>query len=190
MVSQPIKGTRPRHSIPLEDLKLYDDLKNNTKDRAENVMIVDLVRNDLSKVSQTGTVKVEELFGIYSYSHVHQMVSTVCSNIEHGKNWMDVIQSTFPMGSMTGTPKIAAMKWIEAIEKSSREWYSGALGYVNPEGDMDFNVLIRSVFYDSELERLAWYAGGAITIDSDPIEEYLEMMVKAKAIHSMIHLKE
>lgn len=186
LISQPIKGTRPRSQNGSEDEAYKNDLSSNVKDQAENVMIVDLVRNDMARVARAGSVKVEELFGVYSYSHVHQLVSSVSSEIDESVNWKDVLKATFPMGSMTGAPKIAAMQWIEKFELSNREWYSGALGYIDPNGNMDFNVLIRSIFYDSSLEKLAYYAGGAITIDSEPEEEYREMMVKAKAIHSLL----
>jgi para-aminobenzoate synthetase component 1 len=186
LISQPIKGTRPRGSDQNSDGLLKADLETNIKDRAENVMIVDLVRNDLARVSVPGSVKVEELFGIYSYSHVHQMVSTVCSELEKGLSWFDALKATFPMGSMTGAPKIAALNWIDEFEFSNREWYSGALGYIDPEGNMDFNVLIRSIFYDDLQKKLAYYAGGAITIDSDAEDEYREMMVKAKGISTLL----
>jgi para-aminobenzoate synthetase component 1 len=186
LVSQPIKGTRPRSKSNSEDIKLMEDLRANAKDRAENVMIVDLVRNDLAHVSIPGKVKVDELFGIYSYSHVHQMVSTISSFMEKKYTWKDAIRNTFPMGSMTGTPKIAAMQWIEKFELSKREWYSGALGYIDPAGNFDFNVLIRSLFHDSTKKTLAYYAGGAITIDSDASEEFNELMIKTKAIQTLL----
>lgn len=186
LVSQPIKGTRPRGQSVTDDQKFKEDLINNAKDRAENVMIVDLVRNDLAHVSVPGKVCVDELFGIYSYSHVHQMVSTISAQIEDKFVWSDAIRYSFPMGSMTGTPKISAMRWIEKFEISNREWYSGALGYIDPEGNFDFNVLIRSLFYDSEKQTLAYFAGGAITIDSDPEDEFNEMMIKAKAIQTIL----
>lgn len=149
-------------------------------------MIVDLVRNDMARVAMVGSVKVDELFGIYSYSHVHQMVSTVSSELDSANNWMHAVKTLFPMGSMTGAPKIAAMQFIEELELANREWYSGALGYIDPMGNVDFNVLIRSIFYDSLQNKLAYYSGGAITIDSDTDEEYKEMMIKAKAIDSLI----
>jgi para-aminobenzoate synthetase component 1 len=187
LVSQPIKGTRPRGFNQKQDDLLIKDLRTNLKDRAENVMIVDLVRNDLAKVSKAGTVNAEELFGIYTYSHVHQMVSTISAEIEKNTNWQQAIESTFPMGSMTGAPKIAAMTFIESLELMNREWYSGALGYLDPQGNMDFNVLIRSIFYDSLIEKMAYYAGGAITIDSNPEDEYNEMLIKTKAIHSIFN---
>lgn len=186
LVCQPIKGTRPRNKNEEVDQELKRDLRFHTKDCAENVMIVDLIRNDLARVSSAGSVEVNELFGIYSFSHVHQMISTISSEIEPGKTWTDVLRATFPMGSMTGAPKIAAMKLIESFELSDREWYSGALGYIDPSGNMDFNVLIRSVFYDMEKHLLAYYAGGAITIDSNPEDEYNEMLIKASAIQSLI----
>ena len=187
LTSQPIKGTRPRGLNDVSDASLKADLQSNTKDRAENVMIVDLVRNDLARVSEPGSVQVEELFGIYSYSHVHQMVSTVGSQLENTLNWHDAIKASFPMGSMTGAPKISALHWIDEFEISNREWYSGALGYINPIGNMDFNVLIRTIFYDDLQKKLAYYAGGAITIDSEPEDEYNEMIVKAKAINTILN---
>ena len=186
LISQPIKGTRPRGKTNVEDEAFKNDLNLNKKDQAENVMIVDLVRNDMARVAEAGSIKADELFGIYSYSHVHQMVSTVSSELKKSLNWMDAIKALFPMGSMTGAPKIAAMKFIEEMEFSNREWYSGALGYIDPVGNMDFNVLIRSIFYDSLQNKLAYYSGGAITIDSNTDEEYNEMMIKAKAIDSLI----
>ncbi len=186
MVSQPIKGTRARGKHLEDDTQIKHELENSQKDRAENVMIVDLVRNDMARVAKAGTVKVEELFGIYSYSHVHQMVSTIISKLDTAYTWKDAIRATFPMGSMTGAPKIAAMNWIDFYEHSNREWFSGALGYIDPQGNMDFNVLIRSMFYDSTLHKIAYYAGGAITIDSDADEEYREMLLKAKAIDGLL----
>ncbi len=187
LVSQPIKGTRPRGADIEKDNFIKSELENSKKDRAENVMIVDLVRNDMARVAKAGSVNVEELFGIYTYSHVHQMVSTITSKLENTTTWKDIIHATFPMGSMTGAPKIAAMKWIEHFELSNREWFSGALGYIDPHGNMDFNVLIRTMFYDSALKKFAYYAGGAITIDSDTEEEYQEMLLKAKAIDDLLH---
>ena len=167
------------------------DLESNLKDRAENVMIVDLVRNDMARIAKAGSVKVEELFGLYSYSHVHQLVSTVSSLLSENNTWCDAIKATFPMGSMTGAPKIASMKWIEKFEMSNREWYSGGFGYIDPNGNMDFNVLIRSIFYDSHIQKLAYYAGGAITIDSECEQEYHEMIVKAEAMNYLLtkHIK-
>ncbi len=191
LLSQPIKGTRPRGKTKEEDETYLLDLESNLKDRAENVMIVDLVRNDMARVAKAGSVKVEELFGLYSYSHVHQLVSTICSELDDNYTWGDAIKATFPMGSMTGAPKIASMEWIEKFEISNREWYSGAFGYIDPNGNMDFNVLIRSIFYDSQLQKLAYYAGGAITIDSECEPEYLEMIVKAEAMNYLLtkHIK-
>ncbi len=186
LLSQPMKGTRPRGDDKDEDEVLKTDLTNSIKDKAENVMIVDLVRNDLARVSLPGTVTVDELFGVYSFSHVHQMISTVSSEMEENYTWKDAIKATFPMGSMTGAPKIAAMKWIEKFEISDRELYSGGLGYIDPNGNFDFNVLIRSIFYDFNSSKLAYYAGGAITIDSDPEDEFTELTVKASAIDSLL----
>ncbi len=191
LISQPIKGTRPRGKTIAEDETFQMDLESNLKDRAENVMIVDLVRNDMARIAKAGSVKVEELFGLYSYSHVHQLVSTVSSLLSENNTWCDAIKATFPMGSMTGAPKIASMKWIEKFEMSNREWYSGGFGYIDPNGNMDFNVLIRSIFYDSHIQKLAYYAGGAITIDSECEQEYHEMIVKAEAMNYLLtkHIK-
>lgn len=186
LVSQPIKGTIGRSNDEKQDYYNKLKLKTSEKDQAENVMIVDLVRNDLAKISVPGSVKVEELFGIYSYSQVHQMVSTISSELNAGIGLREIIEATFPMGSMTGAPKIAAMQKIETFEDFNREWYSGSLGYISPNGDFDFNVLIRTAFYDKELNSFAYYSGGAITIDSDPEEEYEELFVKVKAINNLI----
>ncbi|MCC6721648.1 MAG: anthranilate synthase component I family protein [Bacteroidia bacterium] len=186
LISQPIKGTIARDENLEVDIENKNSLKNSVKEMAENVMIVDLVRNDLSKVSVAGSVKVEELFGIYSYSQVHQMVSTISSQLKAKVDLKEIISSTFPMGSMTGTPKIAAMQLIEISENFDREWYSGALGYITPWEDFDFNVLIRTAFYDSYLKKIAYYSGGAITIDSDAKEELKEILVKTEAIKKLI----
>lgn len=186
LVSQPIKGTRPRKRDNSKDVLMKEELRNDPKDRAENVMIVDLVRNDLSRVSIPGSVKVEELFGIYTFEHLHHMISTISSKLKPGNSWMDAIKNSFPMGSMTGAPKISAMQYIEQFEKSDREWYSGALGYIDPEGNFDFNVLIRTIFYDEASKNLAYYAGGAITIDSVAEKEYEEILVKSKGMQKTI----
>ncbi|NUM31323.1 MAG: anthranilate synthase component I family protein [Bacteroidetes bacterium] len=187
LISQPIKGTIARGKNEKEDISNKNTLKNSIKDRAENVMIVDLVRNDLAKVSVPGSVKVDELFGVYSYSQVHQMVSTISSELKAEIGLKEIIKATFPMGSMTGAPKISAMQKIEYFEDFNRQWYSGSLGYISPWGDFDFNVLIRTAFYDKELNKLAFYSGGAITIDSNPIDEYEEIFIKVKAIISLLN---
>lgn len=180
--SQPIKGTIRRGANEAEDSKLKDMLFYDTKERAENVMIVDLVRNDLSHFAKTNSVKVEELFGIYTFQRVHQMISTVSAEIEEGVNVIDVIKHAFPMGSMTGAPKIRAMELIEKYEKSKRGVYSGAIGYFAPDGNFDFNVVIRSMLYNQKEEYLSFHTGGAITYHSDPEKEYEECLLKAQSM--------
>jgi para-aminobenzoate synthetase component 1 len=182
ITSQPIKGTAKRGRTKEEDTRIKYELENNQKERAENVMIVDLVRNDLSKTAKTASVKVEELCKVYSFDTVHQMISTVTSQIEKTTHCVDVLKSTFPMGSMTGAPKIAAMKLIEKLETTKRGVYSGAVGYFTPEQDFDFNVIIRSILYDSKRENISFMVGGAITIKANAEQEYQETLLKAEAL--------
>ncbi|TAF59109.1 MAG: anthranilate synthase component I family protein, partial [Flavobacterium sp.] len=150
LISQPIKGTAKRYEDPAADEKAKEDLASNPKERAENIMITDLVRNDLSRTAQKGSVQVEELCGIYSFMQVHQMISTITSKMDEKYSVIDVLRLTFPMGSMTGAPKISAMKIIEELEATKRGLYSGAVGYFTPEGDFDFNVVIRSILYNQK----------------------------------------
>lgn len=182
MFSQPIKGTSKRGANEAEDIALKQALLNSEKERAENLMIVDLVRNDLARSAKTGTVKVEELFGIYSFEQVHQMISTVSATLSDDIHWVDALKYAFPMGSMTGAPKIRAMELIEQYERTARGLYSGAVGYITPEGDFDFNVVIRSLQYNSVNQYLNFEVGGAITYDSIPEKEYEECLIKAGAI--------
>ena len=182
MLSQPIKGTSKRGANEAEDTALKQALLNSEKERAENLMIVDLVRNDLARSAKTGTVKVEELFGIYSFKQVHQMISTVSATLADNIHWVDALKFAFPMGSMTGAPKIRAMQLIEQYERTARGLYSGAVGYITPEGDFDFNVVIRSLQYNSMNQYLNFEVGGAITYDSIPEKEYEECLIKAGAI--------
>lgn len=186
LISQPIKGTIKKGSTSTEDLKLIHQLENSEKDRAENVMIVDLVRNDLNRVCETGTVKVKELFGIYSYLQVHQMISTIEGKVNNDITIDTILRATFPMGSMTGAPKIATMQHIERLEDFKRGWYSGALGYISPTNDFDFNVVIRTVLCDTKKKLLNYNAGGAITIDSIAEEEWKEVQLKTKAITEVL----
>lgn len=186
LISQPIKGTIRKGDSLAEDELLIQELENSEKDRAENVMIVDLVRNDLARICQSGTIKVEELFGIYSYLQVHQMISTVVGQVKPNTSFIDILNATFPMGSMTGAPKIAAMKEIEKLESFKRGWYSGAVGYIEPNGDFDFNVVIRSLISDTNAKKLMYCAGGAITIDSIAESEWDEIKLKTKAITSVL----
>lgn len=182
VLSQPIKGTRKRGLTNEEDIQLRKDLEHSVKDKIENVMIVDLVRNDLSRYAAKSSVEVKELFGVYSFPHVHQMISTIACELKDDSDFLNIIKGSFPMGSMTGAPKIRAMELIEELESFKRSYYSGAFGYFNPKRDYDFNVVIRSVMYDSEQKYLSFPVGGAITISSSPEEEYEECMVKIQGI--------
>lgn len=182
VISQPIKGTIKAGETSEENEKLKNTLYNDEKERAENVMIVDLVRNDLTKSAQTGTIKVEELFKIYGFKTINQMISTVSATLREGMKTTDSIKNTFPMGSMTGTPKVRAMQVIENIEKQKRGIYSGAIGYFTRQDDFDFNVVIRSLVYDTKQKYLSLQVGGAITYDSVPEKEWQETLEKIKAI--------
>jgi para-aminobenzoate synthetase component 1 len=182
LISQPIKGTAKRSADPTTDLQIKAALRLNAKEQAENVMIVDLVRNDLTKAAVNGSVKVEELFGIYGFPQVYQMISTISCTINPEIHFIAALQHTFPMGSMTGAPKVKAMQLIEAYEFSKRGAYSGAFGYITPEADFDFNVIIRSILYDAAKEYLSFQVGGAITYAADANAEYEECMLKASAI--------
>ncbi len=180
IISQPIKGTAPRGKTIADDLLLKDRLLQNNKERSENVMIVDLVRNDLSRTCER--VKVDELFGVYTFRHWHQMISTVSGEIKDGFHFSDVLKNSFPMGSMTGAPKIKAMELIEHYEKTKRGMYSGAVGYITPDGDFDFNVVIRSILYNAASKYLSFQAGSAITANSIPEKEYEECLLKANGM--------
>jgi para-aminobenzoate synthetase component 1 len=182
LISQPIKGTTARGLNETEDLKIKMQLRNDLKEQTENVMIVDLVRNDLTKSAVPASVKVEEQFGIYSFPQVHQMISTVSCMLQESIHVIDAIKNTFPMGSMTGAPKVRAMELIEQEELSKRGAYSGAIGYINPDADFDFNVVIRSILYAKDTKDLSFQVGGAITHDSVPEKEYQECLLKASAI--------
>lgn len=149
-------------------------------------MIVDLVRNDLSRVAADRSVKVEELFGIYSFPKVHQMISTISCELSGETSLEGIIRACFPMGSMTGAPKIKAMQLIEETESTKRGLYSGSIGYITPEGDFDFNVVIRSLLYNADTHYLSLMAGGAITSDSDPYQEYLESLLKMQALRKVV----
>jgi para-aminobenzoate synthetase component 1 len=186
IVSQPIKGTSKRFLDPEEDEKSKHYLENDAKERAENIMITDLVRNDLSHTAQKGSVEVSELCGIYSFLQVHQMISTVTSKIDPQYSAIDVLKTTFPMGSMTGAPKISVMNIIENLEETKRGLYSGAIGYFTPDGDFDFNVVIRSILYNQENKYVSFSVGSAITAQSIPEKEYEECLLKSKAMHEVL----
>ena len=182
LISQPIKGTSKRFSNPVEDEISKNSLLLDPKERSENIMITDLVRNDLSRTAQKSTVAVKELCGIYSFLQVHQMISTITSKMDSKYAPVDGLRTTFPMGSMTGAPKYAAMKIIEELEETKRGLYSGAVGYFTPNGDFDFNVVIRSILYNEERQYVSFSVGSAITSLSVPEKEYEECFVKAKAM--------
>ena len=189
VISQPIKGTRRRSTDKEEDARLKAELFENQKERSENVMIVDLVRNDLSRIAKKDSVKVDELFGVYTFDQVHHMISTISCELREDKGLKDVFEAAFPMGSMTGAPKIRAMELIEKFEQTKRGLYSGAVGYISPEGDFDFNVVIRSMQYNALNKYLSFMVGGAITIGSDAELEYEECLVKAKALFEVLEGK-
>jgi len=182
LISQPIKGTAPRGASEAEDVILKSNLANDPKERAENIMIVDLVRNDLSRVASVNSVRVDELCEIYSFETVHQMISSISCDLRKGVNFTEILKATFPMGSMTGAPKLRAMELIEELESFKRGLYSGSIGYITPNGDFDFNVVIRTLLYNKNERYLSCSVGGAITIQSDPEKEYQECLVKVKRI--------
>jgi para-aminobenzoate synthetase component 1 len=190
LISQPIKGTARRGATDIEDEAIKQNLRNNIKEQQENVMIVDLVRNDLTKSAKPGTVKTEELFGIYTFEQVHQMISTIICEVEEGLQSATAIRNTFPMGSMTGAPKLSAMQLIERYERTRRGVYSGAIGYFNPNGDFDFNVVIRTILYNATNGYLSFQVGSAITFDAEAEQEYAECLLKAQAILQVLGLKE
>ncbi len=186
IISQPIKGTTRRSFDKKEDEALKTSLKNSEKERAENLMIVDLVRNDLAKSALPGTVVVDELFGIYTFKKVHQMISSVSA--EHNQKILmtDIIKHAFPMGSMTGAPKIRVMQEIESLEYTARGLYSGSVGFFSPDQDFDFNVVIRSIIYNSKNGNISFHVGSAITYDSDPEYEYNECLLKAESLLNVL----
>ncbi len=186
LISQPIKGTAKRSSNKVEDSKLKKDLQSDPKEISENVMIVDLVRNDLSRVATKGSVNVEELHKIHTFRQVHHLISTIRAKIRPEISPLDVIRSSFPMGSMTGAPKISAMNIIESLEFTKRGLYSGAVGYFTPESDFDFNVVIRTILYNSEKSYISYSVGSAITSKSIPSKEYEECLIKASAMRKVL----
>lgn len=186
VISQPIKGTAKRLPNAKNDKEMMEALRNNPKERSENIMITDLVRNDLSRFAVKGSVKVEELCKVYTFEQVHQLISTVKCEVEENFSSVEILRNTFPMGSMTGAPKVSAMKIIEDLEDSKRGLYSGAVGYFTPNGDFDFNVVIRSILYNSQNQYVSYSVGGAITANSIPEDEYEECLLKAKAMREAL----
>lgn len=187
IISQPIKGTAPRNSIIEVDLTNLKELQSNSKEISENVMVVDLVRNDLSKLCEMGSVTVEELCKIYSFPHVHQMISTISGELRNNVSFSEILQACFPMGSMTGAPKKRVMELIEQYEKTKRGLFSGSIGYIDPQRNFDFNVIIRSLMYNATDQYLSYQTGSAITIQSDAAKEYDECMLKGEAIRKVLN---
>lgn len=187
LISQPIKGTiRRNNADAAADDVLKQQLYKSEKDRSENVMVVDLVRNDLSRICKEGSVQVDELFGIYSFPQLYQMISTISGEVNDALTFTDVLRATFPMGSMTGAPKRKVMQLIEEYEQSRRGLFSGAVGYIAPNGDFDFNVVIRSIFYNAASNYLSYMVGSGITFYSNAAEEYEECLLKADAIRKVL----
>lgn len=186
ITSQPIKGTAARHQDAILDAAAAQQLKSDRKERAENIMITDLVRNDLSRIALKGTVVVPEQCAVYPFAQVHQMISTVTATCDPDKNSLNIIEACFPMGSMTGAPKQRAMELIDHYEVSQRGLYSGAVGYFAPNGDFDFNVVIRSIIYDAKKQYLTTHVGSALTAAADVEKEYAECQLKAAAIKHVL----
>lgn len=185
--SQPIKGTAPRHADEELDKALINNLQTSSKERAENTMIVDLVRNDLARIAQKDSVEVTEFCGVHSFETVHQLISTVTCELKENTSFIDCLKATFPMGSMTGAPKLRTMEIIEKHENFKRGLYAGSIGYIAPNGDFDFNVVIRSLLYNQKSKTASLSVGGAITIQSNPEEEYQECLVKIQRIMNGLH---
>lgn len=186
LLSQPIKGTAPRGKDAIEDEQIKANLATNPKEISENIMIVDLVRNDLTRSASPGTVKAAQLLQIHSFKQVHQLISTVTCQIRDDVGMVETLRNTFPPGSMTGAPKISAMKLIDHYENSRRGVYSGALGYFSPQGNYDFSVVIRTLLYNAENGYLSFHTGGAITANADPEREYNECLLKGKALFEVL----
>lgn len=185
LLAQPIKGTARRGEDAEADAQMKIALQHDQKERAENVMIVDLIRNDLARSCVVGSVAVDELFGIYTFPQVHQMISTISGKLRPDCSLTDAIKHSFPMGSMTGAPKYKVMQLTEQYERSAREVYSGTVGYITPAGDFDFNVVIRSLVYNADTQYLCYQTGGAITYDSIPENEWEETRLKAWAMERL-----
>ncbi len=186
LISQPMKGTSKRWDDPSADEASRKELFESAKDRSENVMVVDLVRNDLSRVCRAGSVEVEELFGIYSFPNVHQMVSTVKGRLETNVYFSHIIKASFPMGSMTGAPKKRVIEIIDRYEPVARGIFSGSIGYIDPQGNFDLNVVIRSMMYNAATGYLSYQVGSGITFYSQPEKEWEECLLKGMAIKKVL----
>lgn len=182
LISQPIKGTAKRGGTADEDTTILQNLRTDSKEISENVMIVDLVRNDLSKIATKNSVKVTELCEPYTFKTVHQLISTVQCELKPERTFSEILQALFPMGSMTGAPKISSMEQIHRFENFNRGIYSGAIGYFDPNGNFDFNVVIRSIVINQKAKQVTCSVGGAITINSIPEKEYEECLLKLNAV--------
>jgi len=182
--TRPIKGTRPRLGNAVEDASNANDLQNSPKDRAENLMIVDLLRNDISKVCETGSVRADKLFALESFANVHHLVSTVTGKLAQDKTAIDLLRACFPGGSITGAPKLRAMEIIEELEPNRRGLYCGAIGYVGFDGNMDTNIAIRTAVYSDD--EIRFYAGGGVVADSELAKEYRETLDKASSMLELI----
>ncbi len=188
LITQPMKGTTARSTDVVVDEKNKSDLKNDPKQRSENVMAVDVARNDLSRIAKKGTVKMDELFGVHTFKNVHQMISTISCELKPNLTLENILSATFPMASMTGAPKIRAIELIEQYESFKRGFYSGCLGKVYENGDFDLWVLIRTIFWNEKTKRLSIPVGGAITAASDPEAEWEECLIKIRSLASALEL--
>ncbi len=182
ITAQPMKGTRRRSADPAEDARLAQELATDAKERSENIMAVDVMRNDLSRVAAPRSVVVEELCGVHAYPHVHQMTSTITARVGHGRSTWDVVAASFPMASMTGAPKVRAMQLVDELEDMRRGLFSGTLGLVAPNGDTDLNVVIRTLTFDASTGAASLITGSAITAASDPEQEWAECELKARSV--------
>ncbi|MFD2742139.1 MULTISPECIES: anthranilate synthase component I family protein [Sphingobacterium] len=189
LLSQPIKGTAKRGKTTHEDLEIIERLRSDPKEMAENVMIVDLVRNDLTRSAKAGSVTAQRIPQVHTFSQVHQLVSTITCEIDPKVTDLEAIKRVFPAGSMTGAPKVSAMALCDRYEKSKRGVYAGAVGYFSPDGNFDFNVVIRTLLYNRSKRYLSFHTGGAITIDADAENEYAECLLKANAILTALQTK-
>ena len=189
LISQPMKGTARRSADAIEDEKIKNELKHSLKEQTENVMALDVARNDLSQVAQRGSVMVDELFGVHTFKNVHQMLSTVSCKLKQDVTFDDIIKATFPPASMTGAPKLKAVELIKKYELSPRGIYSGALGYIDDKGDLDFCVVIRTIIYNEKLKCLSFHVGSAITAQCNPEEEWNECLLKAETLFKALDVK-
>lgn len=185
LTAQPIKGTTRRSAIEEEDVQLQTALKSSIKEQAENLMITDLIRNDLAKICEPGSIQVPELLGIYHFPNLHHLISTIQGKLNNNTDFETILKASFPMGSMTGAPKKIVMERIDTYEKQVRNLYSGSIGYIMPNGDFDLNVVIRSLIYSEKKQELSYATGGAITFDSIGELEWQEVNLKAAAMKAL-----